>query len=166
MRGTFDGRSVSGTACSDEQKHSYKAEVNYEGASSPVFHVVHHADASLAQRLTNSSTVLGIETVNSRFAASTSSPIPNPREILHFRAFFRGMQGEVSLRILTHSALKLCSVSRCETSNETQTLVPLKICSTSKLCRVCQTLPHSQPTNPKPSGELLTLDDLTGMTRG
>ena len=104
MRGTFDGRSVSGTACSDEQKHSYKAEVNYEGASSPVFHVVHHADASLAQRLTNSSTVLGIETVKSRFAASTSSPIPNPREILCFRVFFRGIQGEVSLRILTDSA--------------------------------------------------------------
>jgi len=66
VRGTFDGRSVSGTACSDEQRHTYKAEVNNEGASAPVFHVVHHADASLAQRLTNSSTVLGVETVNSR----------------------------------------------------------------------------------------------------
>lgn len=68
MRGTFDGKSVSGTACSDEQRHTYRSEVNLEAESSPIMHVIHHADASLAGRLTNSSTVLGIETINSRWA--------------------------------------------------------------------------------------------------
>jgi hypothetical protein len=93
VRGTFDGRSVSGTACSDEQRHTYKAEVNNEGASAPVFHVVHHADASLAQRLTNSSTVLGIETVNSRSAASSAPSIPHPREVLYHDHCFQAVRG-------------------------------------------------------------------------
>ena len=66
VRGTFDGRSPSGTVCTDAQRHTYASEVNHEGVKTFTYHVAHKVQPSLVHVLRNSSTVLGIETINSR----------------------------------------------------------------------------------------------------